>query len=151
MTLRHSRRRRQGVTRGDVVVLLLLIGATAMLVLMGLSRAREDARLAGCTRNLSQIGFALALYDQMHGHLPEIAARRSRRACRRPKDRRDRSRLLLEALDIPDLTELRDPEDAAEGPSRAGPGRDAGPRASSVPAIRMPSRDDCRLPSATGP
>ena len=39
MTLRHSRRRRRGVTRGDVVVLLLLIGATAM--------SRADGRLSG--------------------------------------------------------------------------------------------------------
>lgn len=109
MTLRHSRRRRQGVTRGDVVVLLLLIGATAMLVLMGVSRARESARLAGCSRNLSQIGFALALYDQMHGHLPEIATPipPSLPPAKGPPGP---LKMLLEAMDIPDLTELRDPK-----------------------------------------
>jgi Protein of unknown function (DUF1559) len=99
--------RRWGVTRGDVVVVLLLIGGTGLLVLMGLSRAREGARLAGCTRHLSQIGFALALYDQMHGRLPQVETPI-------PPDVRSAKgppgplKTLLEALDLPDLTELHD-------------------------------------------
>ena len=52
------------------MVLLVLIVATALLVIMGLTRAREQGRLTGCTRNLSQIGFGLALYERMNGHLP---------------------------------------------------------------------------------
>jgi hypothetical protein len=95
------------VTRGDVVVLVLLIGATLLLVLMGLSRAREGARLSGCTNNLAHIGFALALHDQMHGHLPAVGTPA-------PPDVGDSKapagplKILLEALEIPDLSELRD-------------------------------------------
>jgi Protein of unknown function (DUF1559) len=107
MTGRHSSQRCMGVTRGDVVVLLVLISVTALLVLMALSRTRESARLAGCTRNLTQIGFALSLYDQMHGHLPELAPPI-------PPEVKPASgppgplKILLESLDLPDLTELHD-------------------------------------------
>jgi hypothetical protein len=99
----HSR----GVTRGDVVVLLLVIGGTFLLVLMGLSRARENARLTGCTNNLSRIGFALALYDQMNGHLPVVADPIPPTA---PEVNAPPGplKMLLDSLDIPDLTELRD-------------------------------------------
>lgn len=105
---------RRGVTRGDVIVLVILIGAMAMLVLMGLSRAREGARLTGCTRNLSQIGFALALYDQLHGHLPEVArplapGKPTSQGASGPL------RSLLESLDLPDLTRLRDPKSRPKG------------------------------------
>jgi hypothetical protein len=109
MAATHPSSRKRGVTRGDVVVLVVVIGITGLLVLMGLSRSRESARLAGCTRNLSQIGFALALSDQMHGHLPEIGAPI-------PPGEGTASgppgplKILLESLDLPDLTELSDPK-----------------------------------------
>jgi hypothetical protein len=113
--------RRPGLTRADIVVLLVLIGVTALLVLMGLSRAREQARLAGCTRNLSQIGFALAIYDQMHGQLPGVGT---------PVPPGDRAaadspgplKMLLESLDLPDLTELRDPKTRPKGRPGGVPG-----------------------------
>ncbi len=111
-------RRGRGVTRGDVIVLVLLIGGTALLVLMGLSRAREQARVTGCARNLSQIGFALALYDQMNGHLPEVEAPSppgGQAAAGSPGP----LKRLLESLDLPDLTELRDPKTRPRG--RRGP------------------------------
>jgi hypothetical protein len=97
----------RGVTRGDVVVLVLLIGGTFLLVLMGLSRAREGARLTGCTNNLSKVGFALALYDQMQGHLPVVADPvgpdvPDLQAPAGPL------KTLLDSLDLPDLTELSD-------------------------------------------
>jgi hypothetical protein len=88
---------------------LLLIGATGMLVLMGLSRARESARLAACSGNLSRIGFALALYDQMHGHLPEVAEPIAP-GVQPSNGPSGPLRTLLEALGLPDLTELRDPK-----------------------------------------
>jgi Protein of unknown function (DUF1559) len=109
--------RRRGVTRGDVVVLLLLIGGTSMLLLMGLTRARESARLSGCGRNLAQIGFALALYDQMQGHLPEVGTPISPEATTAggpPGPLRS----LLESLDLPDLTGLQD----AKTPPTSRPG-----------------------------
>jgi hypothetical protein len=99
-------------------VLLVVIGGTVLLILMGLSRAREQARLAGCTRNLSQIGFALALYDQMNAHLPEIGTplppgQEAAGGTPGPL------KMLLESLDLPDLTELRDPKTRPTG--RHGP------------------------------
>ena len=54
-------------------MLIVLVGATALLLIAWASRGRESARLAACSRNLSQIGFGLALYDQMQGHLPATA------------------------------------------------------------------------------
>lgn len=120
MKARRSSRRRRGVTRGDVIVLILLIAGTGVLVLMGLSRARETARLAGCTRNLGQIGFALALYDQMHGSLPQVgtpAAPDLQSEDRPPGP----LRMMLEELDIPDFTDLRDPKTRPESRSGGAP------------------------------
>jgi hypothetical protein len=97
---------------------LLLIGGTGLLVLMGLSRAREGARLTRCTLNLSQIGFALALYDQMHGHLPKVETPISPDV-QPSKGPPGPLKTLLQALDIPDLTELRDPKT----PPRSRPGQ----------------------------
>jgi hypothetical protein len=110
--------RRTGLTVVEVVVLLVLISLTALLLLMGLSQAREQARLAGCRKNLGQIGFALALYDQMQNHLPEI------RAVAAPVGPSDGSapgplKTLLEVLQLPDLTELRNRESLPE--RRGGP------------------------------
>jgi Protein of unknown function (DUF1559) len=104
---RQHLRRRNGLSLADVVVLLVLMGAVAMLLMMGVSRGREQARLVGCRKNLAQIGFALALYDQMHGHLPEIGPIGA------PDGAADRQspgplKVLLETLQLPDLTELRD-------------------------------------------
>lgn len=120
--------RRPGVTRGDVVALVLVIGATIVLVLMGLSRARETARLSGCARNLSRIGFGLALHDQMQGHLPRIEGLLP------PVARTDVGlpgplRTLLVSLDQPDLTELRDPK------TRPRPGRGPVPGEIPVPGF----------------
>ena len=69
---------------------------------MGLTRAREQGRLTGCTRNLSQIGFGLALYDRINGHLPGTATM--------PPDVPPSKgpsgplKTMLESLDLPDLT-----------------------------------------------
>src|SRR5262249_19322937 len=61
----------------------------------------------GCARNLSQIGFALSLYDQMNGHLPELGTPIPP-SVPPSKGSPGPLKTLLEALDIPDLTELRD-------------------------------------------
>ena len=107
MIARTRHEDRSGLTVADVVVLLVLMGAAVLLLLMGVSRGREQARLVGCRKNLAQIGFALALYDEMNGHLPEVgppgppdggAGRQSPAPLK----------VLLETLEIPDLTDLRD-------------------------------------------
>jgi hypothetical protein len=98
---------RSGLTLVDVIVLLVLVIGVVLLLLMGVSRGREQARLAGCRKNLAQIGFALALYDQMHGHLPEIeSVAPPDRAADQPSP--GPLKVLLEDLVLPDLSILRD-------------------------------------------
>ena len=63
---------RAGYTAVDVLVVLLLIGIVFFFLLMAMPRGREAARLAGCQKNLAQIGLALGLYDQTQGCLPTI-------------------------------------------------------------------------------
>jgi type II secretory pathway pseudopilin PulG len=63
---------RAGYTAVDVLVVLLLIGIVFFFLLMAMPRGRESARLAGCQKNLAQIGLALGLYDQTQGCLPTI-------------------------------------------------------------------------------
>jgi hypothetical protein len=90
-----------------VVVVLVIILVTALLVLVAMSRGREEARMAACRNNLGQIGVALALYERMHERLPKLEPLG-------PLDPPDRRmppgplRMLLETLQIPDLTELHD-------------------------------------------
>ncbi len=117
MVVGSGSRSRRGVTMGDVIVLVILLGATGLLALMGMSRAREGARLNRCARNLAQIGFALALHDQMNGRLPEIAGTLPPGE---PTSRGPSSplRVLLESLDLPDLSSLRD---SRTRPKRGGP------------------------------
>jgi hypothetical protein len=109
MIINRCRRLRpcSGLSIADVVVLLVLVGVVALVLLMGVSRAREQARLVGCRKNLAQIGFALALHDQIHGHLPKIGRLGP------PEGAAERQspgplKVLLEALALPDLTDLRD-------------------------------------------
>jgi hypothetical protein len=102
------------VTVVEVVVLLILIGATAVLLLMGVSRAREQARLVGCRKNLGQIGVALSLYDQIHHHLPLLGPPRAPEGADAPRSPGP-LKILLETLELPDLTELRD---ASSRPAR---------------------------------
>jgi type II secretory pathway pseudopilin PulG len=53
-----------------VAIVLLLM----LFLMLGLTRQRESARLAGCQRNLMQIGRAIALYDHFQRHLPVVLA-----------------------------------------------------------------------------
>jgi type II secretory pathway pseudopilin PulG len=72
MIVSGPRPRPRGLTAIDVLVVLLLIGILALVLLMTVPRGREQARLAACRKNLSQIGLALALYDQLERSLPVI-------------------------------------------------------------------------------
>jgi prepilin-type processing-associated H-X9-DG protein len=67
------RTNRDGVTLPEVVVVLLLVTVVFFLALMALPRAREQARFAGCQRNLAQIGLALVYYDQSERQLPVVS------------------------------------------------------------------------------
>ena len=67
-----SAARRPGLTLIEVIVVLFLATGLVLLMLMAMTRGREQARLTGCQRNLAQIGLALPLYDQTQHHLPTI-------------------------------------------------------------------------------
>jgi hypothetical protein len=92
-----------------VIVTLVVTSVVVLLLLMGASRGREHARLVGCRNNLAKIGMALGLYDQMNGHLPQIGPLA-------PPDGSTEQqspsplRAMLEALQLPDLSEIRDPK-----------------------------------------
>jgi prepilin-type processing-associated H-X9-DG protein len=103
------------LTLVEVLILLALAFVVILFLLMAMPRAREQARLAGCQRNLGQIGLALALYDQLQKHLPTVgppqavdgnvasagpAGALANIASPSPL------RTLLETLVLPDLTEL---------------------------------------------
>ncbi|MFI5457182.1 MAG: DUF1559 domain-containing protein [Isosphaerales bacterium] len=112
-----SERTRHGLTLVEVVVVLVIIALAALLLLMAVPQGREQARLVACQRNLGQIGHGLALYDQMHQKLPtvgDLAGLDEPRATPSPGP----LRTLLDTLQLPDLTELRD----ARTPPQARPG-----------------------------
>jgi hypothetical protein len=69
----------------------------------------------GCRNNLARIGVALALFDQMNGHLPEIGPPGSPdetagpgSVSPSPSPSPSPLKMMLETLQLPDLTELRD-------------------------------------------
>ena len=88
---------------------------------------REQARLLACQKNLGQIGVALAMYDQTERRLPLIVglAALDDSSPERPAGP---LRTLLEAMQLPDLTELKLGEPPPAAAARTGPDRDAGPR-----------------------
>jgi len=93
----------------EVVVVLVIIALAVLLLLMAVPQGREQARLVACRRNLGQIGRALALYDQMQQKLPtvgDLAGLDEPLATPSPGP----LRTLLDTLQLPDLTELRDPK-----------------------------------------
>jgi hypothetical protein len=100
-----------------VLVVLAIIAVTALFILVAMSRGREEARMAACRSNLAHIGVALALCDHIAG-IPTL----------KPPGRLDAPgsqlpagplRMLLETLQLPDLTELKDPTT----PPQARPGQ----------------------------
>jgi prepilin-type processing-associated H-X9-DG protein len=65
-------RNASGFSLGELIVLLLLISIALFLLLMAVPRGREQARLTACQKNLSQVGVALALHDQIRRQLPAV-------------------------------------------------------------------------------
>ncbi len=120
-TAAHVPTRPRGITLIEVIVVVAIIILAFLFLLMMLPHGREQARLLSCQKNLSQIGVALAMYDQFHHQLPTIATLSA-------VDDADNAespgplRMLLETLQIPDLSELKD---------RASPVK---PRPGQVPA-----------------
>lgn len=117
----------RGVTWPEVLVVVLVVGMLFLFVLAALPRRRETARLAGCRRNLMQIGAALAQYDRAEGHLPTVPALGPQVTTGSPLA------ALLETLGLPDLAEIE-----PDGPlPRAQGGAVVGPRP--IPGFTCPS------------
>ena len=53
-------------------MVLFLVAGFFLLLLLSIPRAREQARLAACQKNLAQIGLAIAQYDTRCGSLPSV-------------------------------------------------------------------------------
>jgi len=66
------RRSRSGRGVIELLIILVIVGFLAMVIVMGLTRSREQARLLACRANLAQIGLAVSLYDQWTGALPPV-------------------------------------------------------------------------------
>lgn len=115
------KRDRLALTLGEAIVVLCVVAIAALFVLMALPRSRESARLAGCQRNLSQIGIALLQYAQIQGGFPTM----SRYAPLTPRESSSPSqgplRSLLETLQLPDFGELADPRTFREKRPNAVP------------------------------
>jgi type II secretory pathway pseudopilin PulG len=113
--------RRDGVTAVEVIVVVIIIVVTALLLLVAMSRGREEARMAACRNNLGHIGMALALYHTMERSLPRVGdlAGVDERGTRLP---RGPLRDLLESLQLPDLTGLKDANTVPEARPGSVPG-----------------------------
>jgi prepilin-type N-terminal cleavage/methylation domain-containing protein len=105
----HAFSHRRGVTLVEVIVVIAVFVLVLLFLLMMAPRAREQARMASCTNNLRQIGVALAIYDQLHQQLPAINALSG---IDEPSGASSPGplRTLLETLQLPDLTEMKDPK-----------------------------------------
>jgi hypothetical protein len=119
--------RRCGISRAEVVVLVLVAAMFGLIVVAALPRQRETARLAACRRNLMQIGQAVALYDQHEGQLPPVPALSS------PTSGNSPLMALLQSLQLPDLRTL----DATSRTPEPQPGSVPGARP--VPGFTCPS------------
>jgi type II secretory pathway pseudopilin PulG len=65
---------RRGLGLVEVIVVVAIVALIALMIVAALPRQRENARVAGCMMNLSQIGRALAAYDQRTGQYPPVTA-----------------------------------------------------------------------------
>jgi type II secretory pathway pseudopilin PulG len=99
----------RGATLIEVIVVIAIIVMAFLFLLMMAPRGREQARIVSCSNSLRQIGMALAIYDDLHHQLPAIGTLSSIDA---PDGTRSPGplRTLLETLQLPDLTELKDPQ-----------------------------------------
>ncbi len=105
----HPERYRRGVTLVEVLVVVFIVFVALMGFLFSLPRMRERARMAGCQRNLGQVGIALALYDRAEGSLPTVPKLGSG-----PYANPGTLKALIDSLAVPDLSELSDPAPSLE-------------------------------------
>jgi prepilin-type processing-associated H-X9-DG protein len=106
-------------------VVVGLLGFFLMWLLIALPRGRETSRMAGCQKNLMQIGVGLQLYHQANQQFPTVPA---------PGESPGASpiRAILDGLVQPDLLGLHDP---TQLPKPLG----APPKGVRVPGLACPS------------
>jgi prepilin-type processing-associated H-X9-DG protein len=104
--LGRSQPGRPGLSAIEVIVVLVIVALAVLVLLVMVPHGREQARLLACQKNLSQIGVALAMYDQTERRLPLIAALAALDDSS-PARPAGPLRTLLEAMQLPDLTELK--------------------------------------------
>jgi prepilin-type processing-associated H-X9-DG protein len=111
----------RGVTLIEAVVLLVIIAVVVLLVLVAVPQGREQARLAACRANLGQIGLALMQYEQISRKLPTVG---ELSAIDEPGTRRSPGplRMILDALQLPDLLMLKDAKTRPEAQPELVPG-----------------------------
>ena len=102
----------------EVIVVVVIIGLALLFLLLMLPQGGNRPACSAARRTWARSAVALAIYDQNHRQLPDRYAALRRR---RPGTTRwpGPLRTLLETLQLPDLTELQDPE----SPRRPRPGR----------------------------
>jgi type II secretory pathway pseudopilin PulG len=118
-------RRRYGRGPVELIVVTGIIAFALMIVLVSLPKGRESARLAGCQKNMMQIGLGLQMYHQAQGRFPTVATLGGSTGD-------SPIQALFDAFVIPDLLELQDPSKPPR-PSQVPP------RASRVPGLTCPS------------
>ncbi|TWT32445.1 hypothetical protein KOR34_42080 [Posidoniimonas corsicana] len=70
VNFRHARSRRRGVSLVEMLVVVAIIGMLAALLLPAIQASREASRRGQCQNNLRQIGLAIQVYNDHHGHYP---------------------------------------------------------------------------------
>jgi prepilin-type N-terminal cleavage/methylation domain-containing protein len=110
--------RSRGVTFIEVVVVLAIVSIALLFLLMMMPRSREQSRLLSCQKNLGQIGKALAIYHRLEHQLPLFVAVAG---IDEPTHAKSPGplRILLDTLQMPDLTALAD----LKTPAKALPGQ----------------------------
>ncbi len=116
----ESRRPGRGLV--EVIVIAAILGFAGLFLMMALPRGRETARMAGCQKNLMQVGVGLQMYHQTARHYPAVPSTLGPGGDGPIK-------AMLDVLVVPDLLEFQDPYEAAEA-DRGPPPREVGPRPS---------------------
>ena len=120
-----SSRRRAGWGLVEVIVVVGVVGFFLLWVMMALPRWRETSRMAGCQKNMMQIGFAVQLYHQGSRHYPTVPL-----LVGAPGD--SPIKAMLDTLALPDFREL---DAAGKKPKAPGPA----PAGVRVPGLACPS------------
>ena len=118
--------RRPGLGAVELIVVVVIVSFLAFCVLIALPKGRETSRMAGCQRNLMQVGVATLLYQQANRHYPATSPLRIAATGPSPVQ------TMLEALTLPDFLDVRDP--SSPPPPTAAPGLGA-----RVPGLVCPS------------